>query len=120
MRKTLVIGASEQPERYSYKAIVSLLKHNHPVVAMANKPGKVDDVTFLTNKEKLEDIDTVTLYINNLVQKDYADYILSLHPKRVIFNPGTENPAFYETLKKAGIEATEACTLVLLSTDQYE
>jgi len=120
MRKTLVIGASEQTDRYSNKAIVSLLKHHHPVVAIATRPGKVDAVNFLTTKEELSDIDTVTLYINSTVQNDYIDYILSLHPKRVIFNPGTENPAFYEMLKKSGIEATEACTLVLLSTDQYE
>lgn len=120
MRKTLVIGASEQAERYSNKAILSLLEHHHPVVAMANRSGKVGAINFLTTKEIVADVDTVTLYINPEVQKEYIDYIVSLHPKRVIFNPGTENPAFFERLKKQGIEATEACTLVLLNTDQYE
>ena len=120
MRKTLVIGASEQPERYSYKAIVSLLNHQHSVVALASRQGKIDSLNFLTNKEMIPDIDTVTLYINSTIQKEYSDYILSLHPKRVIFNPGTENAEFSVVLKNAGIEVNESCTLVLLSTGQYE
>ena len=118
--KTLVIGASEKPDRYSNKAIRMLRQYNHDVVALGMKPGKVDDVSFSNERQLFENIHTVTLYINPTIQKDYEDYILSLKPKRVIFNPGTENSEFEKRLKGNGIEPTEACTLVLLSTHQYD
>ncbi len=120
MRKTLVIGASENPERYSYKAITSLLKHHQPVEAIGQKTGTIGQVQFHTAQVHLTAIDTVTLYINPEVQKAYYAYIISLHPQRVIFNPGTENPEFYQLLEDAGISYIEACTLVLLSTGQFE
>lgn len=120
MRKTLVIGASENPERYSYKAITSLLKHHQPVEAIGQKTGMIGQVQFNTTQVPFTAIDTVTLYINPQIQKNYYSYILSLHPQRVIFNPGTENPEFYQLLEDAGISYIEACTLVLLSTGQYD
>ncbi len=118
-KKTLVIGASEKPERYAYKAIRKLRSHGHSVLALSLKPGRVDDVEFFTEQIPLEGIDTVTLYVGPLNQGAYYDYVKSLRPKRVLFNPGTENPEFQKQLEEAGIEAVEACTLVLLSTAQY-
>lgn len=118
-KKTLVIGASVNPERYSYLAINRLTKYGHEVVAIAQKPGGAFGVTFETEKKPFDGVDTVTLYINKTVQKDYYDYIVSLHPKRIIFNPGTENDELYALAKANGIKPQEACTLVLLGTGQY-
>lgn len=120
MKKTLVIGASENPERYANKAIRALLAHNHEVVALGLKKGNVQGIEFHTEKETFEDIDTVTLYVGPRNQPEYYDYIISLNPRRVIFNPGTENPEFISKLKSAGIYPEIACTLILLVTDQYE
>lgn len=117
--KTLVVGASENPERYAYLAILRLRKYNIPVEAIGLRPGKVQDVTIQTGKPQLTDIHTITLYINPKRQTEYYDYFLSLKPKRVIFNPGTENAELEGILQNAGIETTEACTLVMLSTKQY-
>jgi len=119
MKKTLVIGASENPDRYSNKAIKALRNHGHEVVAIAPRPGKVADVTFETDKPELEQVDTVTLYVGPQNQDSYIDYILKLNPKRVIFNPGTENDQFITELQKVAIRPEIACTLVLLATGQY-
>ena len=116
---TLVIGASENPERYSYKAIRMLRKHGHTVVAVGKHGGKVEDVSFSETIPDGIHPDTVTLYVNNAIQKDYYDKVIALHPKRVIFNPGTENAEFEALVQKNNIEPVEACTLVLLSTDQF-
>jgi predicted CoA-binding protein len=118
-KKTLVIGASENPERYSYLAVQKLKKHGHPVIAIGKKLGKINDTNIGTEFPTEQDVDTVTLYINPELQKQYINDILLLHPKRLIFNPGTENDELYETAKANGIEPLEACTLVLLSTGQY-
>lgn len=120
MTKTLVIGASEKPERYSNKAIHALLAHHHEVVALGLKKGSVDGVAFHTEKIQFENIDTVTLYVDPQNQPEYYSYIIGLKPLRVIFNPGTENPAFIQQLQAAGIYPEIACTLVLLATGQYE
>lgn len=118
-KKTLVIGASENPERYSHKAIFMLREHGHPVVAIGGRSGQVGDVHFGKEKIDFPNLNTVTLYLNPERQKDYYDYIINLHPERVIFNPGTENPEFENRLKNANIVPVEACTLVLLSTGQF-
>lgn len=118
-KKTLVIGASENPARYSNLAVKKLTTYNHPVVAIGKKKGSIDNTVIETAKQQFDDIDTVTLYLNPLNQKEYYDYILSLKPKRIIFNPGTENEELEELAQKNGILAQEACTLVLLSTNQY-
>jgi predicted CoA-binding protein len=118
-KKTLVLGASENPARYSFLAINSLRKHQHDVEAIGRKIGKVLDVDISTDKKPLQSVDTVTLYINPNNQKEYYDYILSLQPKRIIFNPGAENDELYHLAQKNGIQPLEACTLVLLSTGQY-
>jgi predicted CoA-binding protein len=118
-KKTLVMGASDNPERYSYLAINRLRAKGHPVEAIGRKKIKVFDVPVETIKKSYTDIDTVTLYLNPTNQKEYYDYILSLNPKRLIFNPGAENPELFDLAKKAGIQSLEACTLVLLSTGQF-
>jgi uncharacterized protein len=118
-KKTLVLGASDNPSRYSYMAIQRLRKHGHPVVAIGRKTTRVADVTVEAEKKQFENIDTVTLYLNPQHQQGYYDYILSLNPKRIIFNPGAENDELITIANQKGIETLEACTLVLLSTSQY-
>jgi len=117
--KTLVIGASTNKERYSYKAIHSLVDKSHQVVAIGAKKGMAFDIPIETEKTDFHAIDTVTLYLNPKAQQDYYDYILSLKPRRVIFNPGTENPELYKILEANNIKYEVACTLVLLATNQY-
>ena len=120
MKKTLVIGASEKPERYSNKAIKALRLHNHEVMALGLKSGNVDGVTFNTEKVQFENIDTVTMYVGPQNQPEYYSYIIGLKPRRVIFNPGSENSEFISQLKAVGIYPEIACTLVLLATGQFE
>ena len=119
MKKTLVIGASENPSRYSHMAINSLLNKQHAVVAIGQKEGVVNGVKIQAKQIPFKNIDTVTLYLNPKGQRDYYNYIVGLQPKRVIFNPGTENPEFYALLGINKIQVEVACTLVLLSTNQY-
>lgn len=119
IKKTLVLGASDNPARYSYLAIQRLRNHGHPVAGIGRKNTKVADVNIEKEKIPLTDVDTVTLYLNPTHQQEYYDYIISLNPKRIIFNPGTENDKLVELAKEKNIKTMEACTLVLLSTGQY-
>lgn len=118
-KKTLVLGASENPSRYSYLAIRKLVNHQHPVVAIGKKKGKVGEVAIETDHLPISDVDTVTLYLNPRNQQEYYDYILSLQPSRIIFNPGTENEELEQMAKQNGIETVEGCTLVMLSIGNY-
>ncbi len=118
-KKTLVLGASDNPSRYSYLAINRLRAKGHPVVAIGRKKVKVFDVDVDTEKKPLQDIDTVSIYLNPANQKEYYNYVVSLHPKRIIFNPGAENEEFSKLAKDNGIQPMEACTLVLLGTGQF-
>jgi predicted CoA-binding protein len=118
-KKTLILGASANPQRYSFLALKSLRSHGHPVVAVGKRKVKVADVDIETEQTNFENVDTITLYLNPANQKEYYNYILSLHPKRIIFNPGTENDELYNLAKINGINPMEACTLVLLSTGQF-
>jgi predicted CoA-binding protein len=118
-KKTLVLGASDNPSRYSNLALNRLVKNGHPVVAIGRKDTSVAGIEVTKEKREFEDIDTVTLYLNPFNQKEYYDYIVSLKPKRIIFNPGTENEELNQLAKENKIETMEACTLVLLSTGQY-
>lgn len=118
-KKTLVIGASPKPHRYSYRAVSSLRSHGHEVVAVAKRKNRVADVEIQTEFPKDKDIHTVTLYVGAPHQPEYYEPLLNLKPQRVIFNPGAENPELYKKLEKEGIEAVEACTLVMLATNQY-
>lgn len=117
--KTLIIGASDNPDRYSFKAAERLLNHGHQIELLGLRPKTIFEQTIETEKKQFSDIDTVTLYIGSQRQPEYYQYIVSLNPRRVIFNPGTENEEFYKVLKENNIEAEVACTLVLLGTGQY-
>lgn len=118
-KKTLVLGATTKPERYAFIAINKLVEKGHSVLAIGQNTGEVAGVKIYTKSIPLKNIDTVTLYLNPVRQKDYYNYIIETKPKRVIFNPGTENPEFYQLLKANGIQVEVACTLVLLATNQY-
>ncbi len=118
-KNTLVLGASLKPQRYSNMAINRLRNYNHEVKAFGLKEGEVNSITIDTDLLQYDAIDTVTLYLNPKRQKAYYDYIVNLKPNRVIFNPGTENPDFYEVLNENDIKYEIACTLVLLGTGQY-
>ncbi|WP_298346900.1 CoA-binding protein [uncultured Algibacter sp.] len=118
-KKTLVLGASLKPNRYSNYAVQRLVANEVEVVAFGMRRGEIAGVEVDTELLPYNGIDTVTLYLNPKRQQAYYDYVVSLNPKRVIFNPGTENPEFYNILKENNIEFEVACTLVLLSTNQY-
>jgi len=118
-KTTVVIGASPNAERYSYKATVSLQNHQHTVYPVGLRKGVINGLEIITDKPALENIDTVSLYVGPDNQPYWYEYILSLKPKRIIFNPGTENPEFEKMAADKGIETEEACTLVLLSIKQY-
>ena len=115
----MVLGASTRPDRYAYMAITSLVNKGHSVVAIGQQTGEVAGVKIQTKAVPVKNIDTVTLYLNAKNQREYYNYIIEAQPKRVVFNPGTENPEFYQLLKSNNIEVEIACTLVLLSTNQY-
>lgn len=119
MKKTLVLGATTNPERYAYLAVQRLKQKGHEVVPIGVKEGKVSGIEILHGQPAVPDVDTVTLYIGPQRQPEYYDYILSLQPKRIIFNPGTENPELVQLAEKQGIETVEACTLVMLSIGAY-
>ncbi len=117
--KTLVLGASENPGRYSYLAVKKLLSKGQEVLAIGKTGGNVDGVVINKEPVDTDEVATVTMYLNPLHQKAYYDYILSLKPNRIIFNPGAENEELETIAQKAGIKTIEACTLVMLSTGQF-
>lgn len=119
MKKTVVIGASPNPERYAYKATIALQNKKHEVIPVGLREGKINGLKINTEKKYIPEVDTVSLYVGPRHQENWSDYIISLKPKRVIFNPGTENPELEKKLKENNIETTEACTLVLLSIGSY-
>ena len=118
-KKTLVLGASESTSRYGNMALRRLRANGHEVVAIGRREGQVGDVVIHKSKLQEEGIDTVTMYMNEQNQKEYEDYILSLKPKRIIFNPGAENYTLAQKAEQQGVQTIEACTLVMLSTGQY-
>ena len=118
-KKTLVLGATDNPSRYAYLAIRKLRAYNHPVVAVGRKEGEVGDVSITTNQVEEKDVDTITLYLNPKNQEPYYEYIIRLQPKRIIFNPGTENDELIEIARNNNIEPFIGCTLVMLSIGQY-
>lgn len=119
-KRTLILGASPNPERYAYKATMRLAENNHPVFPVGLREGKIGEHDILTNLPVIQNIDTVTLYVGPQNQPMYYDYILNqINPKRIIFNPGTENPELQKLAQQKGIETELACTLVLLSLSDY-
>ena len=119
MKKTLVFGASPTPGRYSNLAIHRLVQYKIETMGFGIRPGTVNGVEIMNTLDDFQDIDTITLYLNPQRQKEYYQPILNLNPRRVIFNPGTENPEFQNFLKENNIEVEVACTLVMLATGQY-
>ncbi|MBK9328417.1 MAG: CoA-binding protein [Sphingobacteriales bacterium] len=118
-KKTIVIGASPKTDRYSNRAVRLLKKNGHEVIALGFEDAKIDDIAIETDWKLYEAVHTVSLYVNPQRQQAYYDYILKLHPKRIIFNPGTENDELERLASENNIQALDACTLVLLSTGQY-
>lgn len=120
-KKTVIIGATTNPSRYAYLAAGMLTDYHHDIIPIGIKKGEVfgQPILDIAQRPSVSDVDTVTLYIGPQHQPEYYDYILSLKPKRVIFNPGTENPEFENRVEESGAEALEACTLVLLRSNQY-
>lgn len=117
---TLIIGATTNPNRYAYLALESLVKRNYPVVGVGLKEAEINGVKIHKDKKVFSNIDTVTLYLSAKNQIDFYDYLLQLNPRRVIFNPGTQNPELENLLAKNDIKVVHACTLVMLKTGQYK
>lgn len=118
-KKTLVLGASPNPVRFSFKAVKSLQRHDVPVVPVGIRKGEIGGIEIIKGQPAMDDIHTVTLYIGPPRQKEYYSWILSLNPKRIIFNPGTENEEFMDMARKNGIEVLEDCTLIMLNADRF-
>jgi predicted CoA-binding protein len=118
-KPTVILGASNNPERYAYKATKMLIEYGHTVYPVGVREGKINGIDIIVQKQVFENIDTVTLYVGPANQPSWYDYILSLKPKRIIFNPGTENPDLVKLASEKNIECTEACTLVLLTINNY-
>ncbi len=120
MKKTLVMGASTKPDRYAYMAAERLLKHDVEIELLGRRAGEVLGNAIHTEKEEVgKDVHTVTMYLSEKNQEELEDFISSLKPQRVIFNPGAENPEFQKRLEEEGVEVIEGCTLVMLGTGQF-
>lgn len=120
-KKTLIVGATTNPSRYAFVAAGMFDERNLEFIPIGIKTGEVfgNEILDLRSKPDLKDIHTITLYIGPSHQDEWIDYLIGLEPKRIIFNPGTENSDFYKAAKAAGIEVLVACNLVLLSTNQF-
>jgi uncharacterized protein len=118
-KKTIVLGASTNEERYSNMAVKKLLLYKHPIIAIGNKKGSINDVQIINQFDAQKDIDTITIYLSAANQQPYYNDILATKPKRIIFNPGAENLELALLAQNNGIETIDACTLVMLSTGQY-
>lgn len=121
MRKTVIVGATPNPSRYAYMAAERLTSHNEKFVPVGIKKGEVFGQTILDMRQKppIENVDTITLYLNANNQHEWEDYLLSLNPKRIIFNPGAENPTLTQKAQSQGVETENACTLVMLGSGVY-
>ena len=117
---TLVLGASPKPERYSFKAVNMLKKFGHPVLAIGAREAMIGDTKIIKGFPNADAIDTITIYLGQKNQPGFYDYIFDINPRRLIFNPGTYNPELIKMAEEKGIEVVEACTLVMLSTGQFE
>lgn len=119
-KKTLVLGASPNPDRAAFQAVARLVKNQHEVIPFGIRKGNVEGIPIINDlPEQIENLDTVTLYLNPTAQENYKNYLLKIKPKRVIFNPGTENKSFAQELEQNDIETLFACTLVMLSLKNY-
>lgn len=119
MKKTLVLGASPDPLRFSNKMVKSLTRHGYEAIPLGIRQGEITGVEILTYKPDLKNIHTVSLYLSPQRQKEYYDYIISLEPKRIIFNPGTHNQEFIEIARENNIEAITDCALIMIAKGIY-
>jgi uncharacterized protein len=119
MKKTVVLGATDNPDRFAYKAVRKLQQHGHEVIPVGIRKGQVGGIDILNEKKPVADVDTVTLYVGPGNQPPWYDYILSLKPKRIIFNPGTENPELEKIAKDNNIRPLHHCTLIMLAVGEY-
>jgi predicted CoA-binding protein len=119
MKKTLILGATDNPTRYAYQAAHRLTRAGHPIVPVGIKNGQLVGQNIINHKDIQTDIHTITLYVGTHNQTEWYEYILKTKPKRIIFNPGTENPELQNLAESQGIETIEACTLVMLSVGNY-
>ncbi len=119
IKKTLVVGATDKPDRYAYKAAMMLMSHGHPIELLGMQDGQVAGKQIQKGQPDFQDIDTVTMYVGSYNQAPLYQYLLSLKPKRIIFNPGTENPEFAQMAQQQGIQPVIGCTLVMLSIGDY-
>lgn len=121
MKKTLLIGASTNPDRSSYEALVQLKEEGHEVVAIGARAGEVEGVSIVASRDEADatNIHSVGLYINEGLQAQYYDFIIGLKPKRIFFNPGTENPAFFALATSAGIECINRCMIITMNEGKY-
>lgn len=121
MKKTVILGATPNSSRYAYLAAQNLKAHKHEFVPVGIKKGDVfgQPIQSIYDKPAIKDVDTITMYVGAPRQEGWYDYLLSLKPKRIIFNPGSENPEFAQLAESKGVEVIEACTLVMLRTNQY-
>ncbi|MEC5129276.1 CoA-binding protein [Verrucomicrobiales bacterium BCK34] len=118
--RVVILGASNRPDRYAYKAFATLRKYGHEPVPVHPALGDIEGVTVMPDLPSVRgQIDTVTLYVNPKISEPLVAEIIALKPRRVIFNPGTESALLVKELEEAGISAEEACTLVLLETGQF-
>lgn len=118
--KVLVFGATDKPSRYAYLATTMLLDYGHEIVLLGKREATIFDQKILTETPKIDDIHTITMYVNPRNQENFEDYLIGLNPKRIIFNPGTENLSLESKAHEAGIETERACTLVMLRTNQFD
>ena len=118
---TLIVGASNNPERYAFKAAQFLNRAGRPFIPISIKTGKVlgEDILDLNTRPIVKGIHTISMYLGRDKQEEWQSYLLSLEPKRIIFNPGAENATFSKKAESLGIETINACTLVMINTGQY-
>jgi hypothetical protein len=119
MSKTIVLGASPDSSRYSYKCVKSLIKRGHEAIPVGKKSGKIEGIEILTGKPQINDVHTIVIYLSPENQKDYYEYILGLNPSRIILNPGTHNQELIDLAKAKGIQVVSDCALILLSSDLF-
>lgn len=119
MRKTVVIGASPNPQRFAYRAVMSLNREGHEPIPVGLRSGDINGIPIHTDMPQIDDVDTVSLYVGPQNQLSWYEYIIGLNPKRIVFNPGTENRELEEMAREAGIKTEHGCTLVMLSVGTY-
>ncbi len=119
MQKIMVLGASPNRQRFSNTCVKSLIRYGYQVVPLGNREGEIAGHPIQLKRPQLKDIDTITIYLNAKNQEEYHDYVLGLKPRRIIFNPGAENPSLKEKAEKKDIEVVEDCTLIMLNSGYF-